>query len=153
MFGFFTGAVFFQLPFTVSGDYNLYLGSILWITLMYGWVNVFKVYHINRNDKRMKHEISNNKYSPLNHFLADFITSAIIGIFFIPVGVIAYFMMGYSGSAYPFLILDFWFLAIVSEAMMAFICKFSTNPTVSMVFCQVGLIQLFKYYVVNNILM
>jgi hypothetical protein len=107
-FGFFTGAVFFQLPQEINGDFNIFPGGLLWLTMMNSWVHIFKVYHISRNDKRTKHEVANNKYSPLTWFLADCITTATINVIFFPVAAIAYFMMGLPGEGFPFLILNYW---------------------------------------------
>ena len=139
------GAVFFKLPFTIGGDYPIYSGAILWVCLIYGWANAFKVFHINRNDKRMRHEIANNKYNPITFFLADFFSTATLQLLFIPMSAIAYFMMGFPSSVYPYVILAGWTLSLVAEAMLSFICKFSTNPTVSMNFAQKALVDLMVF--------
>jgi len=57
-FAFCTGAIFLKLPRNVDANFNIIPGSILWLTLMFSWVNVFKVYHISRTDRRTVHEVS-----------------------------------------------------------------------------------------------
>ena len=107
-FAFCVGAVFFQLPFGIDGNVNLFSGGIVWLSLLNGWVHAFKVYHLNAVDRRMKHELANNKYSPLIAFLADTISSATLMLMFAPLTLFCYFMMGFPASGYPFLVLNFW---------------------------------------------
>ena len=107
-FGFCVGAVFFQLPQTINGNFNIFPGVLLWITLMNGWAHAFKVFHISKNDIRTQHEIANNKYGPLTQFIADTFSVSVLTCGLIPVGVISYFMAGLPGEAYPFLILNYW---------------------------------------------
>lgn len=110
-FAFCTGAIFFQLPFKVDANFNVIPGGILWLSLMFSWVNVFKVYHISRTDKRTIHEVCNNKYSPLAFLLADFVAMATLTVLFFPMILIAYFMMGFPAKAVPFVILCCWMVS------------------------------------------
>jgi hypothetical protein len=77
------GMVFFQLPFVISSNTNIFAGGLLWVCLMGGWVHVFKVFHISKTDRRTEHELANNKYSPGAFLLADFITTSILTMMFI----------------------------------------------------------------------
>jgi hypothetical protein len=73
---------------------------------------------------------------------ADLFTSASISCIFMPVAAIAYSMMGLPQVAFPFLLLNFWMTSLASEAMLSFLTKFSTNPTSSMIVCQIALVNL-----------
>lgn len=89
----------------------------VWLALMCGWVNIFKVYHIDRNIKRARHEMANNKYSALACFLADSFATATLCTLFFPTIAIAYFMMALPGIAYPFLILNFWVVSLELDVL------------------------------------
>jgi len=144
-FGFVAGAVFFQMPHGIDGNFNIFPGGLLWLSLMNGWAHAFKVFHISRGDKRAIHEIANNKYSPLASFVADSLSTATLTVIFMPGAIIAYFMMGFPGNAYPFLLLNYWMTSLASEAMLSFVTKFSKNPTTSMIFCQIALCMLMVF--------
>lgn len=141
-FAFLAGCVFWDLPRDVNGMYNMITSSILWLTMMFMWVHAFKVFYISACDKRTVHEIANNSYSPLTVVLSDTLTTAIMSCLFFPVPAIAYFMMGFPGEAFPFVLLTCWMTSMGGEAMMSLIAKFSHSPTVSMVFAQVALVNL-----------
>jgi ABC-type multidrug transport system ATPase subunit len=141
-FSFMTGAVFWMLPQEVNGNFNIFPSGLLWLVFFHTWIHAFKVFHLSSSDKRAQHEIYNGKYSPLAVFLADIISTSTLAAFFLPVPPIAYFMMGFPGKAFPFMILVCWFTGIAGEAMIALITKFSQNPTTSMVFCQIALVSL-----------
>jgi len=144
-FSFCTGAIFLKLPRNVDANFNIIPGSILWLTLMFSWVNVFKVYHISRTDKRTVHEVSNNKY-PVSAFLvADFVSTATLTVLFFPMVLIAYFMMGFPAVAIPFVILCCWMTSLASEAMLSFIVKFSHNATTSMILSQIVLVVIMVF--------
>lgn len=143
MFSFLSGAVFFQMPQKIETDTsNVFLGSVVWLTFMTSWIHIFKVYHINRNDRRAEHEVANNKYSPLVFFLSDSLSSSVLLLLFNAVPPVAYFMYGFPRSAYAFTILNFWVTCIAAEAMLSFICKFSKSPTTSMIISQIAFVTL-----------
>lgn len=144
-FSFLSGAVFFQIPKRVDGNFHYFISGIVWLVFMNSWIHIFKVYHIVRNDARAKHEISNGKYSPMTFFLADSVSTALlITCLFIP-PPLGYFMMGFPGIGYPFLILNFWMTSLTTEAMLSLICKFSKNPVVAMIACQIALLTLMVF--------
>ena len=145
IFGFITGAVFFQLPQGVDANFNIFPGGILWLSLMNGWAHCFKVYHLSKTDKRTKHEYANNKYNLYIWCLADIFTTATLNVVFFPVAAIAYFMMNLPQDGFPFLILNYWVTCLASEAMLNFITKFSTNPTTSMIAAQIALVNLMVF--------
>jgi ABC-type multidrug transport system ATPase subunit len=141
-FSFMTGAVFWMLPQEVNGNFNIFPSGLLWLVFFHTWIHAFKVFHLSSSDKRAQHEIYNGKYSPFAVFLADIISVSSLAAFFLPVPPIAYFMMGFPGKGFPFIILICWVTGIAGEAMIALITKFSTNPTTSMVYCQIALVSL-----------
>ena len=141
-FGFFAGAVFWDLPREVNGQFNLITSGLLWLTLMFTWIHAFKVFYISACDKRTVHEIANNSYSPLLIVLVDTFTTAVMSCLFFPVPAIAYFMMGYPAEGFLFVLLTCWMTSLAGEGMMSLITKFSHSPTVSMVFAQVALVNL-----------
>jgi ABC-type multidrug transport system ATPase subunit len=141
-FGFFTGCVFWDLPREVDGQFNLITSGLLWLTLMFCWIHAFKVFYISACDKRAVHEIANKSYSPITIVLADSVTTAVMSCCFFPVPLIAYFMMGFPGESFAFILLNCWMTSLAAEAMMATITKFSHSPTVSMVFAEAALVNL-----------
>lgn len=108
MFSFFSGAIFFQLPRNVDENFNIITGGLLWIDLTFVWVSVFKVYHLSKLDKRIVHELSNNKYPVSAAVLADSFSVATLMIVFLPTMFITYFMAGYPAEALPFVVLCCW---------------------------------------------
>lgn len=46
-----------------------------------------------------------------------------LGVLFFPTVAIAYVMIDYPQSAFPFLLLNYWMTSMASEAMLSFICK------------------------------
>eukprot|EP01031_Cornospumella_fuschlensis_P036134 gene36134-43822_t len=134
-FGFLVGACFFRLKASISAVNDI-PGGLLWIVMMMCYIQVFKVYHLNKANSRFKLEISNNTYSVSASFLSELTATCILLISFIPGTVIAYFMMDLPSEAYPFLILVYWMTALTSESMLNFITKFSTDATVSVVASQ-----------------
>ena len=108
MFSFFTGAIFFQLARIVDENFNVITGGLLWMTLTFTWASVFKVYHLSRLDKRIVHELSNNKYSVAAVFFADSFSVATLLVMFLPTLFITYFMMGFPPEALPFVVLCCW---------------------------------------------
>eukprot|EP01031_Cornospumella_fuschlensis_P027142 gene27142-32787_t len=138
-----SGAVFFQVPQKIETDTaNVFSGAVTWLTFLNSWIHIFKVYHINRNDRRAEHEVANNKYSPLVFFMSDSLSIALLLLFFNAVPPIAYFMCGFPRSGYPFMILNFWVTCLASEAMLSFICKFSKVATTSMIISQIAFVTL-----------
>eukprot|EP01038_Epipyxis_sp_PR26KG_P013595 gene13595-18245_t len=113
------GMVFYQLPFVISSNTNIFAGGLLWVSLLAGWVHVFKVYHISKTDRRTEHELANNKYSPGAFLLADFITTSTLTMMFIPLYALLYFMMGFPKRPFLFVILVSWMLSLTSEAVFA----------------------------------
>ena len=107
-FAFCTGAVFLALPQGIDGNFDIFYGTVLWISLLFGWVHAFKVYYISKIDKRTKHEIANNKYTPLAIFAADWFSTATLGLVFLLSAPITYFMAGFPGAAFPYIILNCW---------------------------------------------
>ena len=117
MFSFFTGAIFLQLPRNVDENFNIITGGLLWITLTFSWASVFKVYHLSKLDKRIVHELSNNKYSVAAVFVADSFSVATLMLVFLPTLFITYFMMGFPPEALPFVVLCSW---VVSDILMIY---------------------------------
>lgn len=107
-FGFLVGAAFFDLKIEIGSKMNNIPGGLLWIVMMMTYIQVFKVYHLSRNNDRFKHEVSNNTYDIFIFWSAELLATATLLVSFIPGTIIAFFMMGLPGDAYPFLILLFW---------------------------------------------
>lgn len=134
-FGFLVGSCFFRLKSSISAVNDIPAG-LLWIVMMMCYIQVFKVYHLNKANHRFKLEFANKTYSVSASFLAELTATCILLLSFIPGTIIAYFMMNLPGEAYPFLILVYWMTALTSESMLNFIAKFSTDATVSVVTSQ-----------------
>lgn len=141
-FSFLTGAVFWKLPKEVNGNFNIFPSGLLWLVFFHTWIHAFKVFHLSSSDKRAQHEIYNGKYSPLAVIVADIFSVSSLAAFFLPVPPIAYFMMGFPGEGFPFIILACWLTGIAGEALIALVTKLSSNPTTSMVYAQITLVSL-----------
>lgn len=119
-FCFFIGAEFFQLSTSVE-NFGLTPAALLWISVIFCWVQVFKVFHLSRNDQRTKHEMANNKYTAVELVTADTFVTAVMTILFIPCVPMMYFMMGFPAAGLPFLLLNSWMVSalINSEIIIA----------------------------------
>jgi hypothetical protein len=100
---------------------------------------------MSKNDKRTEHELANNKYNVFVYSFADLFATATLTVVFFPVAAIAYAMMGFPQEAFPFLLLNYWMTSMAAEAMLSFVTKFSSNPTTSMIFCQIALVYLMVF--------
>ena len=106
-FGFMIGAVFFMLP-TSTSSFTQVQGGILWIAMSFTWAKVFGVFHMSRLDKRIAHEMSNNKYSIMEFVISDMVSTMILLISFLPIAPIPYFMMGLPSKGFPFYLIACW---------------------------------------------
>lgn len=107
-FAFFTGAVFWDLPYEVDGNFNIILSGPLWIVLCYSWTHAFKVYYLSSGNKRAVHEIFNAKYPVSAVLLSDTIATATLAFLFAGVSPVAFFMMGFPAKAFPFILAASW---------------------------------------------
>jgi ABC-type multidrug transport system ATPase subunit len=110
-FGFLVGAAFFNLKPVINASLNDIPSGLLWIVMMMTYIQVFKVYHLSRADRRFQHEKANATYSVLAYWLAELTATSILLVSFIPGTVFAYFMMDLPGKSYPFLILLYWMVS------------------------------------------
>eukprot|EP01036_Dinobryon_divergens_P033941 gene33941-43849_t len=142
MFGLLVGAAFFKLKYDIDDKMNNIPGSLLWIVMMMAYIQVFKVYHLNRNNHRFRHERANNTYTVFSYFCAELTTTSVMLLSFSPGAAIAYFMMGFPNDAYPFMLFLFWMTALTAESMLNFITKFHPDATVCIVASQASLVIL-----------
>lgn len=140
-FGFLVGACFYSVDRTIAKTSNV-TGGLLWIVMMMCYIQVFKVYHLSRSDQRTRHEISNNTYHVVAFWLSELTSTSILLLTFLPGTILAYFMMGLPGDAYPFLLFLWWLTALTAESMLNFVTKFSSDATVSIVMSQCLLVVL-----------
>lgn len=136
------GAVFWNLPREVNGNFNIFPSALLWLVLMNCWIHSFKVFYLSTSNKRASFEISNGKYSPLTVVIADILATSSLVLLFFPVGAIAYFMMGFPTDAFPFVALALWVASLAGEAMIAALTKLTKNATTAMVFAMISLVTL-----------
>jgi ABC-type multidrug transport system ATPase subunit len=107
-FGVMIGAVFFQLRYVINNRITDVPGGVLWIVMMMIYIHIFKVYHLSQANKRFSHEISNNTYSVVVYWLAELSSTAVLVLSFIPPTIIAYFMIGLPGEAFPYFFFLLW---------------------------------------------
>ena len=69
------------------------------------WIKLFGVFHLSRIDKRIAHEMSNNKYSIMEFVISDMVSTMILLISFLPIAPIPYFMTGFPAKGFPFFII------------------------------------------------
>ncbi len=105
MFGVMVGCVFYQLDYKIDSSMYYVPGGLLWLCMMMIYMQVFKVYHLRKADIRFAHEYANNSYSIPVFWFAEMTISAIGILFYIPSFTIGYFMMGFPGQAYGFILL------------------------------------------------
>lgn len=115
VFGVMVGAVFFDLKYRIDSSMNYIPGVLLWIVMVMTYIQVFKVYHLNKANQRFAHEHINGSYSVLACWLADLISVSSLLISYIPGAAIAYFMAGLPGKAFPFLMLLFWMVSTLNS--------------------------------------
>lgn len=107
-FGCMVGAVFFDLKYRIDSSMTYIPGALLWVVMVMVYIQVFKVYHLNKANQRFAHEHSNGSYSVLACWVADLFSVSSLLVSYIPGTAIAYFMAGFPGKAFPFLMLLFW---------------------------------------------
>lgn len=107
-FGFMVGAVFFDLKYRIDESMMYIPGALLWVVMMMIYIQVFKVYHLNKANQRFAHEHKNGSYSVLAAWCADLISVSTLLVSYIPGTAIAYFMAGFPGKVFPFMMLLFW---------------------------------------------
>eukprot|EP01041_Mallomonas_annulata_P005158 gene5158-10306_t len=132
-FGFLIGAAFFQMKYEIGSKINNPSGALLWIVMMVSYIQIFKVYHLCRGYHRFRHERANNSYPVLVAFLAETTTTSILVMNQLGGCAIAYFMMGFPGKAFPFLILNFWVTTLAAEAVVFFVSKLHHDTTVCII--------------------
>mmetsp|Transcript_9118 Transcript_9118/g.9175 ORF Transcript_9118/g.9175 Transcript_9118/m.9175 type:complete len:1301 (+) Transcript_9118:45-3947(+) len=142
LYGFLVGATFLKLKYEINQSMSNVTGGILWLTMMMCYVQVFKVYHLSRGNRRFKHERANNTYGVLAHFWAELTVTMIVLTLFIPGCAIGYFMMGFPEDAYGFTLFTLWVTSLAAESMLNFITKFHEDATVSIVASQCVLVVL-----------
>ena len=142
MFAFLIGAVFWDLPFVVDGNFGRVSGALLWVVLPLCWVHAFKVYYLNSSTKRAEHEMLNAKYNPAAVLLSDTISTATLTSMFLSTVPIIMFMVGFPKESVPMALLCGWVVLQVAEAMIAVVTKLSSSPTTGMIFAQICLVNL-----------
>lgn len=120
MFGFLVGAAFFKLRRKIDSHINNIPAGLLWIVMMMSYIQVFKVYHLSRADRRFKHENSNKQYSILAYWLAELTATATLLVTFVPGTIFAYFMMDLPGDAYGFMLLNYWMVRSLALFFLVF---------------------------------
>jgi hypothetical protein len=67
----------YRLKFKIGAGMMNVSASLVWIVLVVSYIQIFKVYHLNRGNMRLKHELSNNTYSVYPAFFSELTTTAI----------------------------------------------------------------------------
>jgi len=142
MFAVLIGVVFWDLPYNVSGNFNVFPAALLWLVLLNCWVHAFKVYYFSISNRRNGVEIVNGKYHPFALLLAESISTAVLVIMFVPAGLLTYFMTGLPVNAMPIVMLVLWVTSLTAEAMVAVLTKLSADPTTSMYYVCVSFVVL-----------
>lgn len=117
VYGILMGAVFFQLKYKIDESLYYVPGGLLWLCLMMIYIQIFKVYHLNKANVRFRHEYANNDYSVFAAWCAEF-TISVLGIAtYMPGAAIAYFMMGMPAQAFGFMLVLLWSVSCCSFIM------------------------------------
>jgi hypothetical protein len=90
----------------------MFPGGLLWLSMLFSWVHVFKIFHISKTDERVVHEVANNKYSAIAFIIADTFSVGTLTVLFFPLIPLAYFMMGFPAKAFPFVVLNLWVVRV-----------------------------------------
>lgn len=110
-FGLMIGAVFFDLKYEINASMNFIPGALLWCIMVMMYIQVFKVYHLAKSNERFRHENTNNAYSVLAAWCAELFSVSVLLITYIPGGAMGYFMAGFPGEAFPFIMLLLWLVS------------------------------------------
>ena len=141
-FAMMVGAVFWELPHEVDGNFGRISGALLWIVMPCCWVHAFKVYYLNSSTKRAEHEMLNAKYTPMAVMLADTISTAILTCVFLPQVPLCMLMMGFPMESAGMVVLCCWLILQAAESMIALVTKLSPSATTGMIFAQICLVNL-----------
>ena len=131
-FGFLIGAVFFQLKYRIDESMNYIPSALLWLMMMTIYIQIFKVYHMNKANERFAHEHGNGSYSTFAYWFADYLTVATLMVSYIPGAAIGFFMAGFPGEAFPFIMLLVW---LVREHMLLFLFTSSMYVLIFSIYC------------------
>ena len=111
-FGFFVGAVFFNLRYEVWTLVLYIHAALAWVVMSVCYAQVFKIYHLTRGNLRFKHENSNNVVNAGVVWLAELTTTSVMVLCFLPGVLIALGMMKVPAESYPFNIFLFWLVSV-----------------------------------------
>jgi hypothetical protein len=101
-----------------------------------------QVHYLDQCNKRFQHEYANKSFGAFAYWCAEFASTAICTMVFLPGITIAYFMMGFPGTGFGIVIITAYFLALASEGMIHFITQFSREAAYAVVAAQSALILL-----------
>mmetsp|Transcript_17556 Transcript_17556/g.33104 ORF Transcript_17556/g.33104 Transcript_17556/m.33104 type:complete len:1326 (-) Transcript_17556:147-4124(-) len=141
-FGFLVGAGFFQLNYRIDGTMTFIPGGILWVMMMMVYTNVFKVYHMNKGNIRLEHELANGSYTVIAYFFAQITTTSLLLVSYMPGVILAFFMMGFPAVSLPGMLLAAWLVAMCGDAMLGFFTKFSKDASKDVLVAQLALVIL-----------
>jgi len=111
VFGFLVGSVFLDLKYEINNRTQDVSAAVLWLVLMMIYIQIFKVFHMSRGDRRFQHERCNQVYGVIPYFCAELVSTAVLLVTVLPGTSIGYFMAGLPNKSYPFLMLLFWMVS------------------------------------------
>lgn len=82
-----------------------------------------QVHYLAQSNSRFRHEHANKAYRALPYWAAEFLSTAVCSLVFLPGITIAYFMMGLPGAGFGLVIFTAYVLALASEGMIHFITQ------------------------------
>eukprot|EP00045_Choanoeca_perplexa_P016596 m.225179 g.225179 ORF g.225179 m.225179 type:complete len:1297 (+) comp17304_c0_seq1:154-4044(+) len=136
-YGFLVGAVFFSLdPFVVGDRINDAFNGITWLTFISTYIHVFKTHYLVVNNARFHHEHANNEYQVLPYWAAEFVSTMIGTMAFLPGIAISYFMMGFPSEAFAFNLLTFYTVCLSAEGSIHFVTQFFKSSAYAVVAAQ-----------------
>jgi ATP-binding cassette subfamily G (WHITE) protein 2 (SNQ2) len=142
VYGFMIGAVFWDLHPRLDDTLNYIPGASLWALMLCSYVHVFKIFYMVTANKRYEHERANASYGPVAFWLSELTVTFISQIIFIPGPLIAFYMIGFPASSYPWYLLVLTSAGMCAESMLNFISKFTESPAYAVVASQAVLVML-----------
>ncbi|CAM9559455.1 unnamed protein product [Discosporangium mesarthrocarpum] len=142
VYGFLIGATFHHVPTVLDDRASLPAASCLWILMLQSYIHVFKVFYLVASNKRFEHERANGSYGVMAYFLSELFVTAMAQLIWIPGVTVAFFLVGFPSSVYPFAILAAYSMALAAESMLNLITKFNHDASKAVVLSQAALVIL-----------
>lgn len=131
------GILFWGLPpYVVGGTVEAMFSAISWLCIISSFIQIFKAQFLVLSNARFCHEYANNLYSPVVYWAAEFTTTCICSLVFLPGVAVAYFMIDFPAKAAGFVMLVTYILGLVAEGNVHVLSLFTRDAAYAVVVAQ-----------------